>query len=229
MSKLDWQVVEHLNLDEKRRKRHSVLVQCKCGYVRIMRIADWNRLIIKGPNSHTSNQCRKCGLLKKTEEERDLAAFKHLYNNLIASSKRVGRIVELSLEQATSLYKSNCYYCNRTPSNLYKSTTRTKHQVSYTGIDRKDSARGYELNNVVPCCYSCNRAKMDLSQDEFYKLVSDIYCFRVQRLSRRGVGSSDPKLETPSASEGWRYSLASHESVSSPPKGRTKSNELSGI
>ena len=35
------------------------------------------------------------------------------------------------------------------------------------GIDRWDSAKGYELTNSLPCCAVCNRAKMEMHGDEF--------------------------------------------------------------
>lgn len=43
------------------------------------------------------------------------------------------------------------------------------------GIDRVDSAQGYVLTNVVPCCKQCNRAKSDLSREEFLTWVERVH------------------------------------------------------
>lgn len=37
----------------------------------------------------------------------------------------------------------------------------------FTGIDRVDNTRGYDPDNVVPCCRVCNRAKDVRTKDEF--------------------------------------------------------------
>jgi hypothetical protein len=44
----------------------------------------------------------------------------------------------------------------------------------YNGIDRIDNARGYERDNIVPCCKFCNRAKSAMPQKEFIDLVRRI-------------------------------------------------------
>lgn len=115
--------------------------------------------------------------------ERRSIAYTHLYNNLRSACKRVNRSFELTLEHAFDLYSSNCYYCNREPSNVYTHGGINKFKVYYNGIDRINNNLGYQKTNVVSCCFKCNRAKMNLDQKEFYTLISDIYRFRVQRLS----------------------------------------------
>lgn len=37
----------------------------------------------------------------------------------------------------------------------------------YTGVDRVDNGIGYTIENVVPCCGTCNHAKSAMSVDEF--------------------------------------------------------------
>lgn len=47
----------------------------------------------------------------------------------------------------------------------------------YTGLDRRDSSRGYDLDNVVPCCRACNVAKNDMTVDEFRAWLLRVYSF----------------------------------------------------
>ena len=37
----------------------------------------------------------------------------------------------------------------------------------YSGLDRVDNSIGYILENVVPCCVTCNSMKMAMSYNEF--------------------------------------------------------------
>lgn len=55
-----------------------------------------------------------------------------------------------------------CHYCGQ--SGTRKIKTRS---VAYSnGIDRVDSNRGYFRDNIVPCCWMCNRLKMRSSVED---------------------------------------------------------------
>ena len=58
------------------------------------------------------------------------------------------------------LIKSECSYCGASPSG---------------GIDRRQSDRGYTLENCVACCSQCNYMKLDYSEDEFLAQIERIY------------------------------------------------------
>lgn len=71
---------------------------------------------------------------------------KALYN-----APRAGNNWNLTFEEyVVALGNQVCYYCTG------------KLSPSGSGLDRKDNHRGYEIDNVVPCCYTCNTLKRDL-------------------------------------------------------------------
>ena len=41
-------------------------------------------------------------------------------------------------------------------------------------MDRIDSNKGYEIDNVRPCCWSCNYMKNNLNENEFYDKIKKI-------------------------------------------------------
>jgi hypothetical protein len=43
------------------------------------------------------------------------------------------------------------------------------------GIDRVVPDKGYVYDNCVPCCKYCNRAKSDLTTEQFKNLIIKIY------------------------------------------------------
>lgn len=47
-------------------------------------------------------------------------------------------------------------------------------------MDRVDSKKGYLINNVVACCWNCNKAKASLSQEDFLRLIENIYNNRIK-------------------------------------------------
>ena len=66
----------------------------------------------------------------------------------------------LTDEQASYLFQTPCAYCESPPNN-------GKPGHYYSGIDRIDNTKGYELDNCVPSCFCCNRAKKDRTLDQF--------------------------------------------------------------
>ena len=58
----------------------------------------------------------------------------------------------LTLEQYKEIIKDPCYYCdNKLDAPVQKGS----------GLDRIDSNKGYEIDNVVSCCNFCNGLKSD--------------------------------------------------------------------
>ena len=54
------------------------------------------------------------------------------------------------------IWQQPCHYCGGETEN---------------GADRKDSNGGYTVDNVVPCCWGCNRAKKDKSYESFLEEI----------------------------------------------------------
>lgn len=63
-----------------------------------------------------------------------------------------------------------CHYCglehSRTIKNKYG-----KGDYTCNGVDRPDNTRGYEPDNMVACCKTCNRAKDVMGVAEFIEWV----------------------------------------------------------
>lgn len=72
-------------------------------------------------------------------------------------------LTENEFDQITSM---NCFYCGQPPSKE-KIVRGNNGSFFYNGIDRKDNTNGYFSDNVLPCCFICNRAKRAMSFDEF--------------------------------------------------------------
>jgi hypothetical protein len=45
-------------------------------------------------------------------------------------------------------------------------------------LDRIDSSKGYSISNVVPCCATCNKAKLAMPRDEFLGWIDRVYQFQ---------------------------------------------------
>lgn len=82
------------------------------------------------------------------------------FKKLKAFCKREKILIDITYQGWLSLIKSNvCHYCpNSLPTNGYS-------------LDRKVFDLGYTLDNVVPCCETCNLAKRDSFTYEEFKVM----------------------------------------------------------
>jgi hypothetical protein len=88
----------------------------------------------------------------------------NIVNDIKFKAKQRGKTWSLTGEQAFKLITSACYYCGFIPT----------WPTNRVGIDRVKNSQGYLVSNCVPCCFTCNSAKKELSQEEFYLWVKQI-------------------------------------------------------
>lgn len=113
--------------------------------------------------------CRKCYIDSVWRGGNRNARQKAIRNYKHICAKSRGLEFTLTDDELDTLFSGKCFYCDSPPSN--KIRAKTPHgplQVFvYNGIDRVDNKRGYVIDNVVSACNICNRAKGDMSQQEF--------------------------------------------------------------
>lgn len=126
--------------------------KCECG----------NTVIVLGL-SLIGGFTKSCGCIRIKNSD----TYNVLQNYKNGAKKR-GYTYNLSKELEETLIQSNCYYCGSPPANHYLGRT-------YMGIDRIDNSRGYEPDNVVPCCTTCNFAKRKMSVEEFKHWIFSVF------------------------------------------------------
>lgn len=108
----------------------------------------------------------------------------------------------LTGEEFDTLIKNSCYYCGSKPS-IHKSDLRynkTKEIFIRNGIDRKDSSKGYTMENVVTCCKMCNKMKMAYHIDDWLSQVAKIYKNIIECSTTIPEGSTSKWMEMESIS-----------------------------
>jgi hypothetical protein len=65
----------------------------------------------------------------------------------------------LSKKSFKRIINKECYYCGVEKAG---------------GIDRHNNLRGYYHGNIVPCCWTCNRAKSDMDPADFEDYLARI-------------------------------------------------------
>lgn len=144
------------------------------------------------------NGTKSCGCLRnevaqqfhlKTPGE---VSYRLLINNYKAGASNRNLDWNLTDEEALSIFSKDCSYCGLPPQkyNRYlkknntlffkktKQATIDRAWINYTGIDRVDSSLGYSSDNCVPCCKTCNVAKMNMPKEEWDNYLQRLTSFR---------------------------------------------------
>jgi hypothetical protein len=137
--------------------------QCDCGNKKVVAGTFLKRSVVKS-----------CGcLLFEKEPKNKLPNGQGLKNKVYNEQARYrDYLFELTKEQFFSIVNNHCNYCGNEPSNFV--SDKHNNRFYYNGIDRIDNNIGYTLENCVAACKICNRAKRDLSTQEFNSWISRI-------------------------------------------------------
>lgn len=149
---------------------------CDCGQTAYVRIG----LL-------TSGNTKSCGCLakdvrayyrEKFNEDRRLpsgeSTCRSVYNEYRISARRRKIDWNISLSEFRSVIVQSCHYCGAEPSSV-RIQKGYYGEFTFSGIDRHDNEKGYELSNCVPCCTTCNVAKATMTHAEFLSWVSRVY------------------------------------------------------
>jgi hypothetical protein len=153
------------------RPTHS-FCHCKCECGKEVDAFYWN--LKKGVT-------RSCGCLRREHHHRlgqGAGTRRRMYRQYKRNAQRSGVDFSLTFDVFCQYIGEKCYYCGEQPGEVYwKSEHVTKEwgTIKANGIDRINSKSGYSIENIVPCCKTCNYMKQEFTQEEFLGKVKLIY------------------------------------------------------
>lgn len=154
---------------ELRGKNHVLIARCICGQEKVF----WKKSAIRNIKS--------CGCLSDLngvtgKQRRSWNLRLQGYKN---GAKKRGLLWQLTFQEFVKICSLPCHYCGAEPKSwdcitsspaIQKDSPNavpTDYLINFTGVDRYNSSLGYTADNCVSCCVYCNRAKSDLSFEEF--------------------------------------------------------------
>ena len=113
-----------------------------------------------------SGKCQRCSQLGEP--------YFFIYNEL--KNHRNKKVeFNISFEDFKKIIENNfCHYCSKELHYNKHSRQWGKNLSRAHQLDRKNNSKGYILNNVVPCCWTCNRLKSNEFTYEEFLLLSPI-------------------------------------------------------
>ena len=175
-----WTILK--KTDRNKANRQMWLCRCVCGK---------EKEVIQ--NNLVTGVSKSCGcrgrikLIARNKSRINKATSNSVLNQIIAGYKKDakdrGYSWHLTNDQCYKLFESRCHYCGSEATNERKYHKDKSITAKYMGIDRIDNTKWYTIDNVVPCCKKCNRAKDTMTYDEFIKHIESIYKHLVKKVN----------------------------------------------
>jgi hypothetical protein len=150
-------------------KRIFWLCKCTCGNIKEIG-AD----ALRSGNSNSCGCYRSEVTRKRTILPSGISMRNHKYAGYKKEAAQRGIEFNISMDQFLKLTSQNCFYCGAKPSNCSSRKYRNGEFI-YQGIDRVDNAKGYLIDNVVPCCKICNNWKGKMTVGDFINHAQKIF------------------------------------------------------
>lgn len=151
-----------------KRSGFSVVWECMC---------DCGKTCYINGSSLRRGHTESCGclFLDKITKPAGMANFNHTLDGMKRSARNRGYPWKLSRKEVKELITQPCHYCLAEPSNGSSDTHKQRNGLFlFNGLDRVDNDRGYCIDNVVPCCRTCNLMKRAMTQAEFMESIHAI-------------------------------------------------------
>lgn len=162
---------------ENRASNGSIYWSCRCVCGNIIDVS--SKRLISGATKSCGCKRYELRAAKISTLPANERAINKIYDSYQRGAKGRGIEFKLSKLEFEILIKDNCYYCGAPPQKVVIiKRLLDVIEYSHNGIDRIDSNLNYTIDNCVPCCWMCNRAKWNLPVDDFIKWIDQLILFR---------------------------------------------------
>lgn len=127
-----------------------------------------------------------------------------LFNDYKYRAKKRDIDFKITEDQFTYISTGQCYYCGIAFDKKIKEET-------CNGVDKFYNDKGYSEDNCVPACWICNRAKSDLSPEEFFTWIKRLMTQHKHMLDPDLTLDDRNKIVLDNAAKSHAYDIKSYE------------------
>lgn len=158
--------------DTEMKVKGRVMWRCKCDCGNLKSVAGCHL------RNGTTKSCGCYNIEKITERciargDKDNSKYNALYSHYKRNAERRNIPFSLTIDEVKDIIHQPCYYCGDVESDTF-SQKKKDYLIRHNGMDRVDPSKGYVIENIVPCCKTCNFAKHIMTQSEFYDWIQRV-------------------------------------------------------
>lgn len=179
-------VIERSKPSNIKHDRPHWLCQCDCGNTKIV-----SGQYLKRAETPSCGCYAGSAIKNRKYDNPQEVTINSIFGAYRTKARRKEIHFSITRDDFKNLVLQNCHYCNSEPTvvkNAYKHRHSERHRacqawiraaaIKLNGIDRVDNTKGYTPKNCVPCCEICNKAKRDMTYEEFMKWIQKLTNFR---------------------------------------------------
>lgn len=167
-------VLQYLRSEKSGKRGHITVYLCRCDCGRVFERSRSNMRTASSCGCVKSERVRTV-----VSKPKGATGQKQVFSAYKQSAKARGLEFALTRAQVVEHTSKDCFYCGAAPSQISagrgSQATRDHTRYIYNGLDRVDNSRGYTIDNILPCCKTCNFSKRDMAQDEFVQWIARAY------------------------------------------------------
>lgn len=160
-----WIVLNHRFIRQK--NKTLINVGCECGTEVILQ--PWTL------SAGKSKSCAKCAYKKAFKGYEKISIT--YYKQIKSAAKRRGHAFDISIECMWDVFKKQKGKCKFTGLDLTLTNSNNFKQQT-ASLDRIHSKKGYTTDNVQWVHKDANKMKMDLQEEDFFRIVKEIYEYK---------------------------------------------------
>lgn len=135
----------------------------------------------------------------KSDEER---LKNRLHSVIKGKAKKRGIPFNLDKDELFLLSQCGCYYCGEMGSSTLKYQGL---ELEYNWPDRLDSSKGYEPENVIPCCSFCNSLKGAMKPEHWFDFINSVVTEHADPFLEYAIEVPFPKVKKDPKRKSKRY------------------------
>jgi len=137
----------HTGIEANKESKTQLCVNCGKDFEKFnTRYHRVSKICLDCKKNNTKQDEKRAGRVRNYRKEK-FNNIENFFKIYVSKSQPRGYSFNLQYEDFKKLVLSSCYYCGY------------KKDDEVNGIDRVDNSKGYELENCVTCCKTCNRMK----------------------------------------------------------------------
>ena len=140
-------------------------------------LCDCGKEIIRHSRHVTGNNPRSISCGCQNEFKKNFGAKAVAYQ-VYSSGYKDG---DITFDQFLELSQQECYWCGEFNQNTRKHNSNPNIFYCYHGLDRIDTNKTHNLDNIVTSCWRCNNLRSNRTVPEFLTLIQDIYHNRLSQ------------------------------------------------
>jgi len=138
-------------------------------------VCDCGNVVAVGRYDLINGKTKSCGCYKARRKPFGENAFNRIFYQYKKNAHVRNIPFNITEDKFKEITQQNCFYCGCEPDQGRNIKEGTNGAYVYNGIDRINPDKGYEVDNIVPCCQFCNVSKNNHELSYFINKIELIY------------------------------------------------------